>query len=98
METKLVRVNLANGAVVHIETTVVETEQDVAFQPFDFEDIAAPLEGLATTLRTALAKAGPNKTTVELGLEVGVESGKLTALLVKGSAKVNLKVTLQWGT
>jgi hypothetical protein len=31
-----------------------------------------------------------------VGLGVGVEAGQLTALLVKGSGKANLKITLTW--
>jgi hypothetical protein len=32
-----------------------------------------------------------------LGLEVGLESGNLTALLVKGTGTANLKLILEWG-
>jgi len=35
---------------------------------------------------------------VEFGLEVALESGQLTAVLVKGSAKANLKITLEWAS
>ena len=31
------------------------------------------------------------------GVQVGIESGKLTALLVKGTGNANLKITLEWG-
>ena len=32
-----------------------------------------------------------------LGIEVAVESGQLTALIVKGSGKANLEITMEWG-
>lgn len=35
---------------------------------------------------------------MEFGLEVALESGQLTAVLVKGSAKANLKITLEWAS
>ncbi len=47
-------------------------------------------------MHSALARVKPTKASVELGLEIGVEAGQLTALLVKGTGKANLKITLQW--
>ena len=46
---------------------------------------------------TTFQKVKPRKASVELGLEVGLESGHLTALLVKGTGTANLKLTLEWG-
>jgi hypothetical protein len=43
-----------------------------------------------------LAKVKPKKASVEFSLKVGVESGKLTSLLVKGTGEGNLKITLEW--
>ena len=50
----------------------------------------------ALAVQAALVKVKPAKASVELGLEVGLEAGQLTALLVKGSGKANLKITLTW--
>jgi hypothetical protein len=44
-----------------------------------------------------LEKVKPKKASVEFGLEVAVESGKLTTLLVKGASTANLKITLERG-
>jgi hypothetical protein len=38
----------------------------------------------------------PSKATVEFGIELGIEPGKLTALLVQGTSKANLKINLEW--
>jgi hypothetical protein len=34
--------------------------------------------------------------TTEFGVEFGYESGQLTALIVKGTGKANLKITMEW--
>jgi Trypsin-co-occurring domain 1 len=39
----------------------------------------------------------PDKISVKVGIEVAVESGQLTALIVKGSGKANLEITMEWG-
>ena len=46
---------------------------------------------------TTLQKVKPRAASVEFGLEIGIESGQLTALLVKGTGTANLKITLEWG-
>jgi Trypsin-co-occurring domain 1 len=33
---------------------------------------------------------------VKIGFEVAVESGQLTALIVKGSGKANLEISMEW--
>jgi hypothetical protein len=53
---------------------------------FDFRDVAATLEGLSGAIKSALEEAAPQKTTVELGIELAVKSGKLPACWLKGRA------------
>jgi hypothetical protein len=64
---------------------------------FDLEGVSKTLEGIAHAVRSALVKVTPSKTTVELGIDLAVKSGKLTALVVEGGAAASLKVTLEWG-
>lgn len=94
--TSRVPVELANGAVAYIEVATPAGEQDVAFERIPFEAISRTIAGIAESLYAAMAKAKPSKASIELGIEVGVESGQLTALIVKGEGKANLKVCLEW--
>ncbi len=94
--TRTVPVTLPNGQLVQVEVTVPETLEAVAFQAKSFDGVIGAIEGIAMAVQQALAKVKPKKATVELGLEVGVEAGQLTALLVKGTGKANLKVSLTW--
>ena len=43
------------------------------------------------------ATVKPDKFSVTFGLEIAVESGELTALIVKGTGKANLEITMEWG-
>jgi hypothetical protein len=92
------RVELPNGQAVYVEATTAGTnqEKDVSSITSTFSEITGPLEGVATALSATIAKVQPKKASVEFGLEVGLEAGKLTALLVKGTGKANLKVTMHW--
>src|SRR5947209_15168132 len=62
-----------------------------------FKEVTDTVEGLAKALVTTLKKVKPRAASVEFGVQVGIESGKLTALLVKGTGNANLKITLEWG-
>ena len=105
-QTKFVPLELANGAVVMVETTVIgEEEEDLAGEEVE-SDVSSnyqylkqatdAIEGIADTLKQSLEKIQPTKATVEFGLEFGYESGQITAMIVKGGGKANLKVTLEW--
>jgi hypothetical protein len=63
---------------------------------YDFRTVIPAIEDLAESVHSAFKKLSPKKGTVEIGLELAVESGALTAILVKGSGKANLKITLEW--
>jgi len=54
------------------------------------------IEAVASEFGNLLTKVAPDKASVELGVEIAAEPGRLTAILVKGTAKANLTITLEW--
>jgi hypothetical protein len=94
--TEIVKAKLPNGAYVHIETTILEGEEEVALTPPTFIEVIHVIEGIAESVVTALEKVKPQKAIAEFGLEVALESGKLTAMLVKGSGTAHLNITMEW--
>ena len=93
---------LPNNTAIRVEATPINVTEDadVAFRPMsdalNSDHIESAIEGIGAIVLNAMTKLSPDKATVEFGLEVGLESGKLTALWVKGTGKANLKVTLEW--
>jgi hypothetical protein len=94
-ETRSIPVVLANGAVIYVETAVLG-EEEVAFENLSFEGVIAAIEGISQSVVGALRKVKPSKASVELGLEVGLDAGKLIALLAKVDSKANLKIRIEW--
>lgn len=88
-------VQLDNGTVVRIESTLIG-EEDVAFDIRPFKEVTDAIEGIAGAVTETLRKVKPDKATVEFGLEMAVSSGQLTAIIVQGSGKANLKITMEW--
>jgi hypothetical protein len=98
--TKIIQVELSDGTMVKVEATPIG-EQRVSFQSRPFQEVATAVKSitneLAGTLKEISQTIQPDKISVKLGLEVAIESGQLTALIVKGAGKANLEITMEWG-
>lgn len=95
--SETVPVQLPNGSSVKIEVTKIGREE-VSFAAKEFQPIADAIEGVIQMIAAPIEKAKPKKATVKFGMELAIESGALTAVIVKGSGKANLEITLEWET
>ncbi|CAN5171620.1 hypothetical protein BH18ACT4_BH18ACT4_05250 [soil metagenome] len=99
MDTTVVEVTLPNGATALVRAAHADggaAPRTSFTESFDFDMVGLALGGIADSIKSALARAAPDSVTVNLGLEVAVQAGKLTALLVEGSGTASLNVTLEW--
>ena len=98
MQENIVEVKLDNGATALVAARRIGggASKVGAVPEFDLDAVAEVLEGISTKLQSAVAKAAPDKVSVELGLELVVKAGKLTALVVEGQGTASLKVGLEW--
>lgn len=94
--TTIIKAKLADGKTIRIETSQIHGEEKVAAKDFDFQQVSETVSSIVDNLKATLDKAKAKKASIEFGLEIGVESGQLTALIVKGSGRANLKITLEW--
>jgi hypothetical protein len=95
-KTKIITVRVREDVHMQIESTLLGSEQDVSAKVPDFKKVTDAIETIAATMGDSLKRIQPRKASVEFGIEVGLESGQLTALLVKGTSKANLKISLHW--
>lgn len=58
--------------------------------------MAEAIEGIVQIIAVPIQKVRPKKATVKFGLELALEAGRLIAIIVKGSGKANLEITLEW--
>lgn len=93
--TEKISVVLPNGSIIKIETSEFGREE-VSFKEFSFDSINNAILGITTAIKETLEKARQKKASIKFGIEVGVESGNLTAIIAKGSGKANIEVTLEW--
>ncbi len=97
--SEIISAELEDGINISIQATPLGGEELAGSVPGTraFKEVTDTVESLARAMIGTLKKVKPRTATVEFGLQIGVESGKLTALLVKGTGNANLKITLEWG-
>lgn len=95
-QTAIVPFVLSDGSIVNIETTI-RGEQQVSAETGSFAQVTETIRAVAMEMVSVIEAAKPDKLAIKFGVEVAVESGKLTSLVVKGSGKANLEITLEWG-
>ena len=95
--SEIIQVRLDENTIINIQAENLGGQQLIAAGlPPAFDEISPTIEGIANSMVKTLQKIGPSKGTVEFGLQVAVEAGHLTTLLVKGSGAASLKITLEW--
>jgi hypothetical protein len=95
-KTELVSVQLPNGSIAKIEVSRIGGQEDVFFGLKPLSEIGDAIEGIVQAVAIPIQKAKPKKATIKLGLELAIESGQLMAVIVKGTGKANLEITLEW--
>jgi Trypsin-co-occurring domain 1 len=100
---RIVRATLPNGFELQVEATSLTggTERDVVaeegiIEALPLDSLGPAIESISQALWSSVEKVAPTKFEIEFGLEIAVEPGKLSSLLVKGSGKGNVKVSLTW--
>jgi NTP-dependent ternary system trypsin peptidase co-occuring protein len=97
-----VPLRLPNQSLIRVEATFLKRpgDTDVAFSAvekvLEVSCVQEAIEGIGELVIGALKNLAPRKASAEFAIEVGLESGQLTALWVKGTGKANLKITLEW--
>lgn len=95
--TEVIKASLADGSIIQIQVSATGGRQDVAGGKVpDLKDVGKAIEGIVEAVAAPIHKAMPSKATVKFGIDIAVEPGQLTALLVKGGGNATLEVTLEW--
>jgi Trypsin-co-occurring domain 1 len=87
-----------NGPVVMIAVAgETSPERDVAIgRVLSFDGLTKSIGAVAESMTHALRAAKPSEAEVEFGVDVGIEPGELTALIVKGTGTATLRIKLTW--
>ncbi|KYC36567.1 hypothetical protein WA1_43550 [Scytonema hofmannii PCC 7110] len=96
LQTKIITVELADGTNVRVEATQIG-DRKINFQSRPFEEVTSTIESLSKEIAESVHKVKPDRASVKFGIDIAVESGKLTALMVKGASNANIEITLEWG-
>jgi hypothetical protein len=87
---------IVDGARMLVEVSSSGEAEVALGDALNLDGFLDTVETLAGAIVRRLKNAAPDKAVVEFGVEIGLEAGTLTTLLVKGTGKGNLKITLEW--
>src|SRR5262245_27345548 len=91
-----VRLDLGNKQEIRVEAEAPVGYQDVSISNVSMDTLLEEVRLFAAKLRSALQEAAPTKATAEFGVSFSVESGKLAAVIAKGTGTANITITLEW--
>lgn len=93
--TERISFDLEDGRVVQVE--VEDTgRSDVSIDRRTFREAMENLESVIEALTSTVNKVRPTKASVKFGVDIGVEAGQLTAVILKGSSRANIEITMEW--
>ena len=96
--TKPITVKLDEQTTIQFESTMPRGEQNISDKKIEMEykNFSKSVEKIASQTIEPLKKLQAKKITLKMGLALGIESGGLTAMIVKGTGKANIEVTIEW--
>jgi Trypsin-co-occurring domain 1 len=96
LQSKIILVELADGTVVRVEATPTGSSNSRGLQTRPFSEATSAIESLSKEIAEIVQKVKPDQATVKFGIDIGIDSGKLTVVLAKGTTAANLEIVLQW--
>ncbi|HEX8074596.1 MAG TPA: CU044_2847 family protein [Thermoleophilaceae bacterium] len=95
---RVVTAEIPDGPNVLVEVQAAGSkEADVGIADrFGFDAITDSVQAVAKQMSAGLDQVKPDRAAVEFGVDMTVESGGLSALIVKGAGTATIKVTLEW--
>lgn len=69
---------------------------DISDQRWDLESVQASITKVAMLAHRAISQVAPDEATVEFGMAIKTEAGRLTGLLVSGGTDANFKISITW--
>ncbi|MFH1893673.1 MAG: CU044_2847 family protein [Candidatus Zixiibacteriota bacterium] len=90
-------VRLSDGTVVLAEIHRGDREEEASWKDYDLSEVLKSLKVLVRDVVTPLTEFSCDKIALEVNVGLALEAGKLTSLVVSGSASSSIKVTMEFG-
>lgn len=99
--TGIVATMLSSGERIFVEAIPLDgfgTEVEVILSASSFKSFTDGVEAVVQQMIRSLGKVRLHSANIVLNFEIGVESGQLMALLVKGGGTASVRITLDFST
>ncbi|MEU1984080.1 CU044_2847 family protein [Nocardia sp. NPDC019395] len=99
--THIERVEMPDGAIIYArvdEDASDTTGVDVGLRDrFKLDTLGPTIQSVAAAVHNSVEGLKPDTVSVEFGLELSLDAGRVVAVLASGGVKASLKVKLDWG-
>lgn len=91
-------IELENGGIVKVLNTQISEESDVSDETMKgkFSEILPSITEVCSDFLEMLKKTNPTKASIQFGVDLGIESSGIIALITKANANTNFQITLEW--
>nr|WP_225954993.1 CU044_2847 family protein [Kibdelosporangium phytohabitans] len=72
--------------------------RDNAVAILQLPGLVETVQGVLSTVKSAVAKHKPDSLAVEFGLEINAKTGKVLSVLAEAGGKTHIKITATWGS
>jgi hypothetical protein len=96
MSNEVLVATLPSGALLLIEGSGLGGSEQVAAKLPSLSDVLPVIREFSDQLGATLMASGAKSVTAEFGVSLALESGRFVAMIAKGSASVNLKVSMSF--
>lgn len=95
--TELQELTLQDGTTVFFEVNSNGGREEVGIlDAMPFSEVTTAISGLGKSVAESVRAIGPDKFQIEIGMEFAIKNGHLVAIVARGSAKANFKLTMEW--
>lgn len=93
---QLLTVNLPSGMQIDLAAPLAPSEEYASPQKYDLESALPAIREFGKELLQTAKEIAPTKVILEFGVAFKAQSGKLTSVILEGSAEGTVKVVLEW--
>ena len=90
------KLQLSDGNLINIEVKPIG-DQKISSSLFSFDKVKETILTFSKDIANLLTDTA-DKTTIKFGVGLSLDTSGLSALIVKGSSKANLEITLEWNS
>ncbi|MEN8907481.1 MAG: CU044_2847 family protein [Clostridiales bacterium] len=96
---KKIPVKISDDQVVLLEVSNESEDTDVGIiDNLNLDPVLESIKLLSKKIGVIIKEVSPDRASIQFGIGINLGSTGLTACIIKGESKANLKISIEWGS